>query len=187
MRPKRRRLLIGTVVGLGVAVAVIAGVAFLRPGTGQGHAIALAELGHPHQVLRVSEPPGEPVVLSFWASWCVPCRQEMPALQAVHLQAGSAVRFVGIDSADTTNAAVAFVRRTGVTYPSGYDPSGTTTAAWGVFGLPTTVFLSASGAILARHVGAYTAPELRDELRQLFGLHLNQTNAAVVGSSLARA
>ena len=169
---RTRRWSIRAGVVLAVAVVLAVGIAFLRPGAGRTRSIALPELGRAGQVLRVSDPPGHPVVLSFWASWCVPCRQEMPAFQAVHRQAGGAVRFVGIDTRDTTQAALAFVRVTGVTYASGYDPTGATASAWGVFGLPTTLFVSSSGAILARHVGGLSVPELRGDLGRLFGLHL---------------
>lgn len=170
---RRGRLVIRAGVGLGVvALCVAAAALFLRPGAGRTRAIALPELGKASQVLRVSDPPGHPVVLNFWASWCVPCRREMPALQAVHRQAGGTVAFVGVDTRDAMQAALAFIRRTGVSYGSGYDPKGATATAWGVFGLPTTLFVSPSGAVLARHVGGLSAPQLQGELGRLFGVDL---------------
>lgn len=77
---------------------------------------------------------GQPVLINFWASWCVPCRQEMPALEALHQRYSSCVSFVGIDHLDERGPAAELVSETGVTYPSGFDPSGTVAGDYGLYG-----------------------------------------------------
>ena len=102
---------------------------------------------------------GRPVVVNFWASWCVPCRTEMPALEAAHERFGGRVAFVGVDHQDDRASAVRLVAQTGVTYESGFDPQGTV-AAYGLYGLPTTLLVSADGVVVAEVTGAVTEQRL---------------------------
>jgi thiol-disulfide isomerase/thioredoxin len=102
-----------------------------------------------------------PLVLNVWASWCGPCRQEMPAFQQVYLQAKDKVSFLGLDSRDVVDAARRFAAQTGVTYRLAADPNGQAAAKLGVAALPTTVFIGADGTLRGRHVGALTPSELR--------------------------
>jgi cytochrome c biogenesis protein CcmG/thiol:disulfide interchange protein DsbE len=111
---------------------------------------------------------GRPVVLNFWASWCVPCRKEMPALQDVSEEVQDRIAFVGINHQDSRGAALAFLDETGVRFPAGYDPEGTTAAAYGLYGMPTTIFISPDGRILERHRGEISESQLRRELERLF-------------------
>ncbi len=67
---------------------------------------------------------GRPVLVNLWASWCGPCREEMPVLQAAHEQYGDQVQFLGVDSKDTVEAGAAFLDDIGVTYPQVVDPEG---------------------------------------------------------------
>lgn len=78
-------------------------------------------------------------------------------LEAIYRRVESRVAFLGVDTNDTRAAALSFLRQIGVTYPSAYDPHGT---ANGLFGLPTTVFVSPEGRILERNVGALTSGSL---------------------------
>ena len=74
---------------------------------------------------------GKPVVVNFWASWCVPCRKEMPAFAAVHASLGDKVAFVGVNNKDLRDSAIKFMDQTGVRYPSGFDPQGDVAARYG--------------------------------------------------------
>ena len=67
---------------------------------------------------------GTPVLVNFWATWCQPCTQEMPLLQAAHKRVGDKVVFLGIDRQDFRADAQNFLRRTGVTYAAAYDRDG---------------------------------------------------------------
>lgn len=111
---------------------------------------------------------GRPVVINFWASWCVPCREEMPAFERVHERAGDRIAFLGVDHQDTRPEALAFQAETKVSYPSGFDPSGKTATAYELYGLPSTVFVSADGRILDQHLGRYSEADLQAELDRLF-------------------
>jgi cytochrome c biogenesis protein CcmG/thiol:disulfide interchange protein DsbE len=130
---------------------------------------ALAKVSHPSQTLSLSDFRGRDLVINFWASWCVPCRTEMPLLEASFRSERGKVVFVGIDTNDTSNAAQAFLARVHVTYPAVSDPNGNTAVAYGLFGLPTTVFISPSGRIVGRHIGQLRADTLRAAMQEAFG------------------
>jgi thiol-disulfide isomerase/thioredoxin len=104
---------------------------------------------------------GTPVVLNFFASTCVPCITEMPALQSVHEALGSKVTFLGLAVADRKGPAQALVRKTKVSYRTAQDPDGTVLATVEGNVLPTTVLIDAGGKIVETHSGAVTADELR--------------------------
>jgi cytochrome c biogenesis protein CcmG/thiol:disulfide interchange protein DsbE len=108
---------------------------------------------------------GKPLVLNVWASWCKPCRTEMPVFQAVSLQLQDRVGFLGVDYLDQQDAARRLVAETGVTYPLAADPRGLAGAKLGVTGLPTTMFIGADGVVRGRRVGELNASRLRDAIR----------------------
>jgi len=105
-----------------------------------------------------------PVVLNFFASYCVPCEQETPlmARTATRLAAdGSPVQFVGVDVADNTSDGRDFVTHAGVTYPVGADPDlAVSSAKYALVGLPETFFIGPDGRVEGRILGAVTATEL---------------------------
>jgi thiol-disulfide isomerase/thioredoxin len=88
-------------------------------------ASALLEGGARALHARLASLRGYPVVINKWASWCVPCKQELGAFQRVSVEYGRRVAFLGIDSRDASRAeAVAFLKSFPVSYPSYYDASG---------------------------------------------------------------
>jgi cytochrome c biogenesis protein CcmG/thiol:disulfide interchange protein DsbE len=97
---------------------------------------------------------GRPMVINFWASWCLPCRREAGTLEAAwQAYGGTDVLFIGVDTDDIEADARAFVTAFGVTYPNGLDPDGEITVDYGVIGLPVTYFVSREGLIVRRWVG----------------------------------
>ena len=136
-------------------------------GGGPAPAFSLPDLTDPTRTLSLSQFRGRPVLVNFWASWCVPCRKEMPLLEAAYRRVHGRVVFLGVDTNDTRSAALSFLRQTGVTYPSAYDPHGTAATAYGLFGLPTTVFVAPDGKILERHVGALSSDTLTAGITRL--------------------
>ena len=125
--------------------------------------------------LRLTALKGKPVVMNFWASWCIDCIREMPAFQRVFAGFGGKVRFVGMDVLDiqgeTKGAGRAFAKRTGVHYVMAFDPKG---LLYGHFSsrtlLPTTVFIDARGVVKERHFGALDASDLRAKIKSLFDI-----------------
>ncbi len=107
---------------------------------------------------------GKIVVLNFWASWCGPCRDEMPLLQAGSKRwQGKNVVFVGVDAKDDRGYARAFLKRYGVTYPNVYDGKGSLIGRYGVTGYPETYFIDADGKVRHRIAGPVEEPSDLDE------------------------
>lgn len=113
---------------------------------------------------------GGPVVVNFFASYCVPCVKEMPALEEVHQDLSGAVEFLGLAVADRPEEAKALVERTGVTYRTALDKDSTVITALGGIVLPTTVLLGPDGEVVASHSGEISAAELRDLVADHFGV-----------------
>lgn len=98
--------------------------------------------------VRLSDLRGQVVVLNFWASWCPPCRWEMPFFEDISQQySGDGVTFVGVAMSDTVDAAREFADTASVTYPVGLDATNEITRAYRVVTLPTTFFISPDGNI----------------------------------------
>ncbi len=108
---------------------------------------------------------GKVVVLNFWGSWCVPCREEASTLSVVAAQyQPSGVSFLGVDVRDTTASAEAFAHSFHITYPSVSDPSSVITldftAVVPIAGTPTTLVIDRTGHIAGAVFGTVTYPEL---------------------------
>lgn len=93
-----------------------------------------------------------PVVLNFWASWCVPCRVEMLAIDAVARQQ-TEILFLGIAVQDTETAARGFADQVGVSYPLGHDSDGMILKKYPILGLPATWFITADGMVAEQWFG----------------------------------
>jgi thiol-disulfide isomerase/thioredoxin len=115
---------------------------------------------------------GRPLVLNVWASWCAPCRKEMPAFQSVYTQAHGKLGFLGVDYLDEAGAARRLAADTGVTYRLAADPKGIQVSKLGITALPTTLFFSADGALRGRRFGELDADGLRAAIRRYLGLTL---------------
>ncbi|HWE25357.1 MAG TPA: redoxin family protein [Myxococcales bacterium] len=111
----------------------------LKP-VGGGAAIDLASLR------------GRPVVVNFWATWCVPCLEEHAALTAA-ARTFSDAQFLGVVYEDEESNAKAFTTERGGAYPSMMDPDGRMAIAYGVFGVPETFFIDRDGRIVEKYVG----------------------------------
>ncbi|HTF59491.1 MAG TPA: TlpA disulfide reductase family protein [Actinomycetes bacterium] len=116
---------------------------------------------------------GRVVVVNFWASWCVPCREEMPALEEVsrgYAEAGKPVTVIGVDASDVRSAAAKFVTNVGVTYPTVYDQQGLrggVAASWTVTALPQTWFVARDGSRAGRIAGRLQVDDLRSRVDEL--------------------
>ena len=101
---------------------------------------------------------GRPVVLNFWATWCIPCLEEHGALLQVASRLGSEVQFLGVVYEDDKAAVQSFLQDRGKAYPSVMDDGGRTAIAYGVYGVPETYFIDAGGTIVAKQVGPLDGP-----------------------------
>lgn len=105
---------------------------------------------------------GHVVVLNFWSSWCVPCKEENPALTQVweRYRSSGDVVLIGIVFQDSVEAARDYTARLGNTWPSGMDADGRVALAYGVFGPPETYFIGPDGVVAGRHIGPIDAETL---------------------------
>ena len=100
--------------------------------------------------LTLSEKRGQPIMLNFWASWCLPCRAEMPAIERVfqrHRGDGLVVIGLNATSQDSEAAARLFVEQFGLTFPIALDRDGTAAVSYQLTGLPTTFFIDRRGIV----------------------------------------
>jgi thiol-disulfide isomerase/thioredoxin len=112
---------------------------------------------------------GKRLVVNFFASWCVPCRKEMPGIEKVHRAVGDDVVILGLAVRDSERDAGALVRSTGVTYDVARDPSGKLFADLGGLNMPSTFFVSPAGKVVQARAGALSEKELRDLVAGAFG------------------
>lgn len=108
---------------------------------------------------------GTPIVVNLWASNCTPCVTEMPDLEKAHQQLGAKVAFIGLDVQDQDDAARELAKRTGVTYPLGFDRNNLA-VKFGAIGLPTTILIDRNGTIVYMHLRAITQDELLQQVRE---------------------
>lgn len=120
------------------------------------------------ETLTLSDLRGTPVVLNFWATWCGPCRSEMPAFEAVSEAYAGQVVFVGVNVAETPDAVQDFVDNVvGVTYPLPLDPDHAVADSYRVRAFPSTFFIDANGVVHETIFGAINRPTLEAKLAAL--------------------
>ena len=118
-----------------------------------GESISLAELR------------GRPVIVNFWASWCVPCLEEFPLLAEAHERhADEGLAVVGVVYQDTSLAARTFLERQGAAWPSAPDPDGRAAEAYGILAPPETFLIDRDGRIAARALGQFSAAWLDEKV-----------------------
>ncbi|MBU4225323.1 MAG: TlpA family protein disulfide reductase [Chloroflexi bacterium] len=106
--------------------------------------------------ITLSELRGQPVVLNLWATWCGPCREEMPTIEKVYRDykdLGLVVIGLNLTSQDSEQAVAAFVQELGLTFPIALDRDGSVSNRYQLLGLPTTFFIDREGVIRSVVVG----------------------------------
>jgi rhodanese-related sulfurtransferase/thiol-disulfide isomerase/thioredoxin len=195
-RRQRRRATL-TVLSAGAAVfAVVAVMAFAWPKSGSGAdssagynagktAFDLPALtGSAH--VRLADHQGKPVVVNFFASWCVYCNQELPGFVQVAKAGAGKVDFIGVQSQDTGDG-VAMAERfdlagAGFTLARdiGPSPASKLWSSFGGQGLPATAFYDATGKLVDFSAGMLTEPELQQRIKSAFGLDIQAADAATM-------
>ena len=108
---------------------------------------------------------GRPVIVNFWASWCVPCADEFPLLRAAHERhADEGLVVVGIVYQDRSQAAAAFMAANGAEWVAATDPNGRVAETYNVLGPPETFLIGRDGRIADRALGQFSAAWLDERL-----------------------
>jgi len=157
MRRIARYTAVGLILGLGLVLmlALRRDPHDIRTGTvgKPAPAFTLADLAG-NGSISLDQYKGKVVVLNFWASWCVPCKEENPALTAVwERYRNSDVVLLGVLFQDSAAAGREYTGHLGNTWPSVVDESGQVALSYGVFAPPETFFIGPDGVIAGRHIG----------------------------------
>lgn len=116
---------------------------------------------------RLSDHKGKPIFINFWASWCLPCAEEAPAIEKVYQEySKKGVVFLGVAINDTKSKARKFVEKYQLSFAIGID-IGEIHKSYPVYGVPTTAFIDKQGRINYLHMGGVTEALLRHELDKL--------------------
>ena len=118
--------------------------------------------------VKLSDYVGKPIVLNFWASWCAPCKSEMPEFNAAWEELDGEVQFLMVNMTDgareTVESAREYVEGEGFTFPVLFDTNSEAAIAYSAYSLPTTYFIDAEGYVTARAVGAIDGETLQKGL-----------------------
>ncbi len=112
---------------------------------------------------------GKPVVVNYWASWCLFCIAEMPDFQKVYESVSDRVEFLGVNIQDDLDEAKRLAEVTKVRYPLASDPDGAAYKRLKGFSMPTTWFIDAEGRVVERFSGPLTADQLAQRIEKHFG------------------
>ena len=123
--------------------------------------------------VKLSDFRGKPVVLNFWASWCGPCKSEMPDFDSAYAEYADRVHFLMVNVTDgyreTQSTASEFIAQSGYGFPVYLDKDAATSAYYGVNSLPTTFFIDADGYLVTYATGALNMENLQKGLRMILG------------------
>ena len=111
---------------------------------------------------------GQVVIINFWASWCLPCREEAAYLeQTWRKYKDQGVVFIGVDYADTEPAALAYIKEFDITYFNGLDLGTRISQTYYIRGVPETYFVARNGELRGVQIGPLKAPQLDDKIQEL--------------------
>jgi len=120
------------------------------------------------KTITLSQFRGQVVVINFWASWCVPCREEANYLESTWRKyRGQGVVFIGVNWVDTNKEALAFLEEYGITYFNGVDLGTKIAQAYRLQGIPETFFVDQAGVLRGVQIGAFQPPQLDDKIEAL--------------------
>ncbi|HET7070175.1 MAG TPA: TlpA disulfide reductase family protein [Nocardioides sp.] len=117
--------------------------------------------------VAISRLHGKPEIINIWASWCAPCREEMPMLERAHHRLGDRVQFLGVDVKDSRSAAQSFLTKHGIGYAQVFDSHGDLPLRLRLQGVPNTLFVDASGNVVDRVIGRLDDQSLAEGISRL--------------------
>jgi len=122
--------------------------------------------------VKLSDYFGKPIILNFWASWCGPCKMEMPDFNVKSQELEGKVQFLMINMTDgareTVETASAFIEEQGYTFPVFFDTASEAAYTYGAYSLPTTFFIDAEGYAIAQATGAIGADTLQRGIDMIY-------------------
>ncbi len=120
------------------------------------------------RTVTLSKLRGQVVVINFWASWCVPCREEAPYLETTWRKyRDRGVVFIGVDYVDTEKAALAFLKEFNIDYLNGPDIGTRISSTYRIKGVPETYFVAKNGELRGNNIGPLSPPKLDDKIDAL--------------------
>src|SRR5512136_1725774 len=167
-------------LGAGLAIAFVVGLLVLM-GFGLVKARSLQRdsglapdftlTGFDGRKITLSELRGKVVIINFWASWCIPCRQEAAYLeQTWRKYQDQGVVFIGVDYVDTDEKALAYIREFDITYINGPELGTRISDAYNIKGVPETYFVDREGQLHGVYIGPLEAPYLDNKIEELLAL-----------------
>ncbi len=120
---------------------------------------------------KLSEFVGKPVILNFWASWCGPCKSEMPDLEAAFEKYGEDIHFIMLNvtgGRETVESAKAFIEEAGYSFPVYFDSNGEASYRYGASSIPMTFFIDANGDLVTYGMGALSAEILEKGIGYIY-------------------
>jgi cytochrome c biogenesis protein CcmG/thiol:disulfide interchange protein DsbE len=183
------RLRLGVLIGTGLMLGVLLGILIMKPSSlirisakfQRPVSVYLqtgaAAIGKPapdftisglgNSEIQLSKYVGYPVVLNFWASWCIPCQVEMPYLQQRYQSLNSRLAVIGVNAGESKSDVQKFVDDFGLTFDIGLDARGAVQKKYIVVGLPVTYFIDEQGVVRAEHIGEMSEEQLNGYLALL--------------------
>jgi cytochrome c biogenesis protein CcmG/thiol:disulfide interchange protein DsbE len=173
-RTPRRRLTSALVYGGVLSLLLLLGWGLIRVNEGQidsGMAPDFTITSFEGETLTLSELRGQVVIINFWASWCPPCRDEAPYLEATWRKyKDQGVVFIGVDYADTESKALAYIDEFDITYFNGPDIGTRISQAYRMDGVPETYFVAKNGELRGVHIGPMQPPQLDEKIDELLAV-----------------
>jgi cytochrome c biogenesis protein CcmG, thiol:disulfide interchange protein DsbE len=171
---------------LAIGIALVVGAAWLwagrvpavEPGAGGSSLPPAPAVGYPApditlttvtgEAFALSALRGKPVVLNFWATWCPPCRAELPELQEASRRYAGQLDIIGVNQAEPAEGVTAFAEQFGLTFPIPLDINADASRRYAVRSLPTTFFVDRAGVIRHIQSGPLTEATLAQALKKIF-------------------
>src|SRR3989338_5641489 len=171
------------VVSIGIITIIIAAIAFIELNKPKGNVIAsdykntgitIGKNAPDFELetlegkrAKLSDYRGKKVILNFWASWCPPCREEMPEFQRIYSENQDKIVVLGVNLQESKENAELFVKKLGITFPILLDPNAQVKDMYNVFTQPVAYFIDSNGKIVDKKFGPLTNEEINVKIAKM--------------------